>query len=499
MLILISIKHVANAMRRHTTTCSARLLVILVALASAFCGSRALGASPNIIWIIADDLSPDLGCYGCEDVSTPNIDRLAKQGTRFTNAFATAPVCSSSRSALITGVFQTTTGTHHHRASVKHPLPKPVEPITELFRRAGYFVCNSNATMKEAGKKDYNFSWPAGDLFDSTDWSDRANNQPFFAQVQIHEPHRDFRIARKPNRADNVRIPSYYPDHPVIRVDWANYLASVEACDRKVGRVLKRLEEEKLIDNTIVFFFGDHGRPHYRDKQWLYDGGIRVPLIVSWPNRMPSGIVRDDLVSLIDVSASTTTAAGIQHPSWMQGIDMFSKDFNRSMVFAARDRCGSTRDRIRCVRTDRYKYIRNFFPNRPYTQHSGYKELQYPGMTVARVLKDRGELTGPPAIFWSDTRPTEELYDLVEDPEETKNLFAEPQLAATLIKLRSELDHWMDHTSDQGGVAESLQALRDTIDSSNQWYERKMKQRGLSNKVDPNVYLRWWENKLGLQ
>ena len=237
---------------------------------------------PNILWIIADDLSPDLGCYGYEGVSTPNIDRLASEGARYTAAFATAPACSSARSAFITGVYQTTTGTHHHRTTNKKPLPQPVEPITKLLRRAGYFVCNGNANMSKPGKQDYNFVTSKA-MFDGHSWSQRSEGQPFFAQVQIKEPHRDFVRAKNPGRADNVVIPGYYPEHPVIRADWANYLASVEVLDRRVGEILGRLKQEGLADNTVVFFFGDHGRPHYRDKQWLYDGGIRVPLIVRCP------------------------------------------------------------------------------------------------------------------------------------------------------------------------------------------------------------------------
>ncbi len=318
--------------------------------------------------------------YGYEGVSTPNIDRLAQHGARYTSAFATAPVCSTSRSALITGVYQTTTGTHQHRTPNKKPLPAPIEPITDLMRRAGYYVCNGNSEMKKAGKSDYNFKYD-GKMYDAADWSKRRNGQPFFAQVQINEPHRDFVRAKDQDRAAHVQIPSYYPEHPVIRADWANYLESIEVLDRKVGSVLQRLEREGLTDNTVVFFFGDHGRPHYRDKQWLYDGGIRVPLIVRWPERIQPGTVRNELVSLVDVSAATLGLAGVQLPAWMHGRDMLADNFaGREMVFAARDRAGSTLDRVRCVRTDRFKYIRNFHPDRPYSQHSGYKVLQYPGL-----------------------------------------------------------------------------------------------------------------------
>jgi uncharacterized sulfatase len=454
----------------------------------------------NVVWIIADDLSPELGCYGYAGVATPHIDRLAAAGARYTNAFTTAPVCSPSRSALITGVFQTSTGTHQHRTTNKLPLPKPVEPITALMRRAGYFVCNSNATMNRSGKTDYNFKF-AGKMFDAADWSigkkGRKPGQPFFVQVQIHEPHRDFVPASDATRAQQVQIPAYYPEHPVIRADWANYLASIEVLDRHVGAVIDRLEREQLADNTVVFFFGDHGRPHYRDKQWLYDGGIRVPLLVRWPRRIKAGDVRDQLVSLLDVTAATLAVAGINTPAWMDGQDMLADGYaGRELIFAARDRCGNTLDRIRCVRTKRFKYIRNFYPDRPYTQHSGYKELQYPGMTVARVLKLRGELTGPAAQFWADRRPAEELYDLSVDPEELNNVADDPGHAATLTSMRNHLQQWIKDTDDQGRIAEV--GVKATVESSNRWYRGKLQQRGLSADIKPADYLKWWETHLGL-
>lgn len=452
---------------------------------------------PNVVWIISDDLSPDLGCYGYKGVDTPNIDRLAQQGARYTSAFSTAPVCSTSRSALITGVYQTSTGTHQHRTLNKQTLPKPVEPITELLRRAGYFVCNSNSTMKRAGKSDYNFKF-TGKMYDAADWSNRKKGQPFFAQVQIHEPHRDFVQAKDRSRAMKVQIPSYYPEHPVIRVDWANYLESIEVLDHKVGNVLNRLEEEGIADNTVVFFFGDHGRPHYRDKQWLYDGGIRVPLIIRWPQKISSGEVCDKLVSLIDVSAATLGLAEVPIPEWMHGRDMLSEDFSgREMIFAARDRSGSTLDRVRSVRTKHFKYIRNFHPNRPYSQHSGYKILQYPGVTAARVLHLHDELAGAPAIFWSEKRPAEELYQLASDSEELKNLADVPAYKKTLQKLRNELDEWIQRTDDKGRFSEKDEAA--AVSSSNRWYQGRMKKRGLSPEVDPADYLKWWKKELGIK
>lgn len=454
----------------------------------------------NVVWIIADDLSPDLGCYGYEEVQTPHIDRLSNQGARYASAFATAPVCSSSRSAFITGVHQTTTGTHHHRTIDKHPLPKPIEPITEIMRRAGYYVCNVNSSMKRAGKSDYNFL-PASKMYDAPDWSKRKKGQPFFAQVQVHEPHRDFIKAKTDVAKRDYKIPAYYPEHRVIRADWANYMQSVEVLDAKVGDVIARLEKEGLTEQTVVFFFGDHGRPHYRDKQWLYDGGVRVPLIVKWPKRIQPGTVHREMVSLIDVAAATVAIAGEEIPDWMQGRDLLADDFHgREMVFAARDRCGSTLDRIRSVRTKSFKYIRNFEPERSYSQHSGYKEMQYPGMTVARVLKMKGQLTGPPSKFWAEKRPAEELYDLENDPDELHNLADSDAHAKVLKQLRDALNLWIKETNDQGRFPEaSPEKLQTMVAPSDKWYRDRMKKRGLPPHPDPEAYLKWWESELGLR
>ncbi|MBA2113646.1 sulfatase family protein [Bremerella alba] len=471
-----------------------RTLVLL----TVFYVTTAISAAerPNIVWIIADDLSPELGCYGYQGVSTPNIDRLADQGHRYTEAFSTSPVCSSSRSAFITGVYQTATGTHHHRTEVKRPLPSPVVPILTLLKDAGYYLSNSNSTMTRPGKTDYNFT-TQGQVFDGIDWSMREKGQPFFAQIQIHEPHRAFIRAKDLARADDVEIPSYYPEHPVIRADWANYLASIETLDQHVGAVVQRLKDEGEFDKTVIFFFGDHGRPHYRDKQWLYDGGLRVPLVVHLPGHLSSGVVNNDLVSLIDVSATTIAVAGLPVPEWMDGQDFLSDDFaGRTMIFAARDRCGDAVDRIRCVRTDSFKYIRNDFPELPYTQRSGYKELQYPGMTVARVLKQQGKLEGPPAHFWTESRPAEELYDLNADPDETNNVADDKKYAKVLATLRNELDQWIAGTNDYGYQPEPQ--LQETIEASRKWSNGAFKRRGLSPDVKPDVYLNWWEKELGV-
>jgi N-sulfoglucosamine sulfohydrolase len=417
-------------------------------------------ARPNILWLIAEDLSPDLGCYGNRAVQTPNLDRLAREGMRFTNAFVTGPVCSASRSAIATGMYQTTIGAHNHRSHRDdgYRLPHGVEPFTRYLQRAGYHtsnVLNAAPGVRGTGKTDFNFV--TEDIFDGKDWAERRKGQPFYAQVNFSETHRPFRrCPERPVDPARVEVPPCYPDHPWVRKDWAMYLETLQNLDTKVGKVLARLEQEGLAEDTIVFFFGDHGRPMPRDKQFLYDGGIRIPLLIRIPEKYrPAGYqpggVSDALVSAIDITATTLRLAGVEPPTHMEGRPFFGPGVQpREFIIAARDRCDETVDRIRCVRTRRFKYIRNFFPERPYTQQNVYKDVNYVTLAVMRQLQEAGKLTGPPAAFLAPRRPPEELYDLAADPHETRNLADDPKYRRTLEEMRAILDRWIRETGDQG-------------------------------------------------
>jgi arylsulfatase A-like enzyme len=430
------------------------LAVSLVALA------RAAPARPNILWMIAEDLSPDLGCYGNRAVETPNLDRLAREGMRFTNAFVTGPVCSASRSAIATGMYQTTIGAHNHRSHRDdgYRLPEGIEPFTRYLQRAGYHTSNvihAAPGVRGTGKTDFNFV--TEDIFEGKDWAERRKGQPFYAQVNFSETHRPFRrCPERPVDPARVEVPPCYPDHPWVRKDWAMYLETLQNLDAKVGQVLARLEQEGLAEDTIVFFFSDHGRPMPRDKQFLYDGGIGIPLLIRIPEKFrPAGYkpggVSDALVSAIDITATTLRLAGVEPPAHMEGRAFFGPGVQpREFIIAARDRCDETADRIRCVRTRRFKYIRNFFPDRPYTQQNVYKDVNYVTLAVMRQLQGEGKLTGPPAAFLAPRRPAEELYDLAADPHETRNLADDPKHRRTLDRMRAILDRWIRETGDQG-------------------------------------------------
>lgn len=451
---------------------------------------------PNVVWVISDDLGPELGCYGYPDVATPNLDRLAAAGARYTHAFSTAPVCSASRTAFQTGLYQTTVGGHHHNTRDKRKLPDSVPTVTELMQRAGYFVSNGRGYPEtRLAKSHLNFVYDAREFFDGIDWSERAEGQPFFAQVQIKEPHRPFVKADRPR--PDAPIPPYYPEHPVTRADWANYLASIEVLDQKVGAVLDRLDEEGLADNTLIIFFGDHGRPHVRGKQWLYDGGVHTPLIVRWPGKVKAGTVYDQLTSLLDLMPTTLAVAGVEG-SKTPGTNLLSAEWNgHEQLFAARDRCGDAPDRIRSVRTRDFKYIRNFHPELPYLQHSGYKKLSYPVETLMKVMHEQGRWDTP---FMATTRPAEELYNLRADPHELTNLATDPAHASTLKEMREAVIHWIEVSGDQGAIDES-----ETVDlvalkaEKWKWYENTMKKRTLDPNLSDRAYLNWWKKELGVE
>jgi arylsulfatase A-like enzyme len=298
------------------------LLVALSTLVRA-ADAPARQAGPNILWIIMDDVGAELPCYGEKAIQTPNIDRLVREGTKFDRAFLTASVCSPSRSAMITGMYQTTIGAHHHRSgrgTEKIHLPAGVEPASALFQRAGYHISNGDypAKGKGTGKTDYNFEWDP-QIYDANDWAARQPGQPFFAQLQLwggknrNDNGRWYReVAPKAlgtlTRPEDVTLPPYYPRDPVLLEDWAQYLDCIRYCDLQVGSILRRLETEGILDQTFVILMGDNGISHARGKQFLYDEGIRTPFIVRGPG-VARGAVRGDLIEHIDMAATSLAAA----------------------------------------------------------------------------------------------------------------------------------------------------------------------------------------------
>lgn len=405
-----------------------------------------LGEKPNILWIMIEDWSTDLSCYGTPLVHTPHIDKLADQGIRFERAYTTSPVCSTSRSAMMTGFHQNYIGAHQHRTANKKPLPFGIRPIPHLLEEAGYFT----GTMVGA-KTDCNFT-VSKPLFMGKSWKERKPGQPFFVQATFGGTHRSFvRDPERPINADDVKLPPYYPDLPLVRRDWANGLETVQVVDRQVGQLLQQLEDDGLADNTIVFFIGDHGRCHIRGKQFLYEAGVRIPLIVRWPEHIKAGSVSDQLVSSLDICQTIVKLAGGKPAHELHGLYLFGEDVTeRKHVHFNRDKMDSTHDAMRAVRNDRYKLIHNLMPQRAYCQLNEYKERQYPILSLMNVLHMQGKLNAVQARFMADSKPEFELYDLDTDPHEINNLADVPQHAATKTELLAEIARWRTDVHDAG-------------------------------------------------
>lgn len=487
----------------HKTTLLFLLIVCLAPMletwAQSVNGPNNNEKRPNILWLIAEDMSPHLGCYGT-DIKTPSIDKLASEGMRFTRAYTTAPVCSTSRSAFMTGMYQTSIGAHNHRSHREdgYVLPAGVNILPDYFRDAGYFTANivhitdnpKERFFRGTGKTDWNFNTD-GKPFDSNRWSDLKNNQPFYAQINFSETHRgkDWDNAHQhietPADPDSVSFPPYYPDHPITRSVWAQYHNAIMALDRKVGKVVHQLKEDGILDNTIVVFMSDHGAAMPRSKQWPYESGLNIPLIIRWPKnfeapeKWSSGCVDSRLIASIDISASSLAWAGIDRPLTMQGRVFLGSqvDPDRKYVFGGRDRGDETVDRIRTVRDTRYRYIRNFMPDRPFLQLNRYKEWSYPIIGLMRKLHSEGKLDSIQSNLMSPTRPVEELYDLDNDPFEIHNLADNPEHQGKLKELRAVLETWIIETNDQGRWIEPESVHRYWEEQMEKAYGERLRQR----------------------
>ena len=447
------------------------LLCTLIARAEpALAAEDASDTRPNIVWVFIEDMNGWYGCYGDDTVPTPNVDALAERGVRFDRAYMPAGVCSATRSAIALGAMQTSLGVHNHRSSRKRArgeaiyLPEGVKSMYQLMREAGYYVSSNT------GKDDFNFIWDRGDFYDQTaggmgfndkHWRSRPGGKPFFAQIQLRGGKNSGKGFEKTDPA-KVSVPPYYPDHEVIRKEIAHHYDTIRQTDKELEGIIAALKEDGLIDNTIVFFWTDHGMRLHRHKQWLYEGGIRVPLIVAGPGIEP-GTSRDDLVSGIDISAATLAIAGVDiaEHDWIEGRDFFAEDHEpRDYVISARDRCDYTIDRVRAVTTMKYKYLRNYLTDRTFMQPQ-YRDGR-PHMEVCRQLYKEGKLNEVQAFMWGPRVP-EELYDLEKDPHEINNLADDPAYAEVLAEHRAILERWVKETGDKGQYPESVESLRGVL------------------------------------
>ena len=430
-----------------------------------FCVFQNLLARPNILWISAEDIGPQFGCYGDPHAITPNIDRLASQGTRYTNAYTTAGVCAPCRSGIITGMYQNSIGTHHMRCN--SILPSWLKPFPKALKESGYYCTNNSKT-------DYQFSKPStNEIWDQSGsrahWKNRKKDQPFFAVFNYTGCHESgiaseskyksvtanltAKERQDPNKIST--LPPYYPDTPAVREDWKRNYELITAMDSWAGSLIKEIKDQGLYEETIIFFWSDHGVGLPRAKRWLYHSGTHVPLIVRIPGQL-AGKVDHQLVSSIDFGPTVLNLAGIKVHDNLQGRAFLGKNLSapRKYVFGARDRMDERYDIIRAVFDGRFRYIRNFEPLKPYYQYMNTPEK---GATMREIRRAENEssLTVAGKLFSSSEKPVEELYDIKVDPHEINNLASDSKYLSKIKLMRNVMSNWQSTIGDIGLIPEA--------------------------------------------
>jgi arylsulfatase A-like enzyme len=435
------------------------LLAIPILLFPTILTAQSQSPRPNILWLTTEDINPHLGCYGDTYATTPNIDRMAAKGVIYTNCWSNAPVCAPARTTIISGVYANSTGAEHMRSLV--PMPAFMQMYPQLLREAGYYCTNNN-------KEDYNLQ-KRGKVWDESSktahWKNRKPGQPFFAvfnDMITHESQirsRPHALVHDPAKAP---VPSYMPDTPEVRHDWAQYYDNISKSDENVGKALWELQEAGLADDTIVFYYGDHGSGMPRSKRYLYNSGLNAAFVVYIPpkfkNLMPKDFVpgskSDRLVAFVDLAPTLLSLIGVKPPQWMQGHAFLGsyEDAPQEFLFGFRGRMDERYDMMRSTRDQRYVYIRNYMPHRTYGDGNAYM-FQTPTTRVWKELFVAGKLTPPQSYFW-ETKPSEELYDLQTDHDEIYNLAASPDYQPILQRLRKAQRDWISRIRDVGFLPE---------------------------------------------
>ena len=465
---------------KRLVTCFLIVSAILIHVAKS---SESTQGRPNFVYIALEDITPMMGCYGDTYAKTPNFDRLAEEGIIFTRAYSPGPVCSVSRSSIVSGMYPSTIGTINHRSRVE--LPAFLKLIPEIMRDAGYYTCNNP-------KLDYNSrKQPWDDSSTTAHWRNRPDKkQPFFAKFDFRETHSGITkvpesriIEERLNRLKpgdfhdpaEVSIPPYHPDDPEFRRVWARYYDSVTQVDYRAGEIFDQLKEDGLWENTIIFVWSDHGTGLPRAKHTIWEQGTHVPLIVRFPEKYQhlapskSGTASDDLVSLMDMGPSVMKMAGIDTPDWMQGRALLcnSDAEKREFVVAVRNRLDTRTEMMRSIRDNRYRYQRNFYPHLPYKPYEHY-EFGAPVVQRWVELARAGKLTGDLELMAARFKPLEELYDSENDPFMVHNVADDPEYADVLERMRARLHGWMLETRDLG-LIEETQCLLGAMHYGSPW------------------------------
>lgn len=427
---------------------------------------------PNILWITCEDISPNLGAYGDTYAHTPNLDKLAIEGVLYTNAIASAPVCAVARSSIITGMYASSQGTQYMRCDGQ--LPEGTQLYPEYLRTAGYFCTNNRKT-------DYNLALDHKACWDvctnKAHWRDRPNpDQPFFSifnfgtshESRVNDANRykqaiadlDPNLLKAPGQ---VPLPPYYPDLDTVRELYSRYYNIITAMDQEVGALLGELEADGLMENTIIIFYSDHGAGIPRHKRWLYDSGLKVPMIVKVPKQyqhlLPhtSGQSTDELVSFIDLPPTLLKLANLPIPDHMQGRAFLGENLSpeRAYVYGGRDRMDERYDMQRAVRSKQFKYIRYYEPYQAFCQYMNTPE-QGGIMKAIRQAAEEGILPPAGQHIVAPSKPPEELFDLQADPWELNNLASDPKYLSQLEKMRKAHADWSDRTKDTGLIPETI-------------------------------------------
>ncbi|MGH7947079.1 MAG: sulfatase-like hydrolase/transferase, partial [Opitutaceae bacterium] len=419
------------------------------------CGDRVLAADkPNILWLTSEDHGPEMGCYGDVNARTPNVDALAAQGMLFKKAWSNHPVCAPARSAIISGLYATSSGGVHMRSMV--PMPAGTKMYPAFLREAGYYCTNNS-------KEDYNVEKAEGTWDESSPrahWRERRSGQPFFAVFNSTKSH-ESQIRTRPHKQiaapAKMRIPAYHPDTPEVRQDWAQYYDKVSEADADAGARLKEVEEAGLADDTIVFYYGDHGSGMPRSKRWPSNSGLHVPMVVCFPAKwrhlapreyQPGG-KSDRMVSFVDLAPTVLSIAGTRPPEWMQG-HAFAGPFQTGLqpyLYGSRGRMDERMDGVRSVTDGRYVYLRNFYPHVSQAQHVSY-QFETPTTRIWHELYDKGKADEAQSLFWRTPKAPEELYDLQNDRDEVRNLAGSAEHRAVLEKMRTALRTHLERIRD---------------------------------------------------
>lgn len=434
--------------------------------------SGGTGELPNILWLTTEDIGPEIGCYGDQNATTPVIDALAARGVTYANAYASAPVCAPARSSIITGMYAPSLGSHHMRSTGK--FPSELRYFPEYLAEKGYYCSNNSKT-------DYNLKYDVTRIWDESSskahWRNRkSEDQPFFAVFNFGGTHESAVNGKEKHLrviedvpADllkapgEISIPPYFPDTPVVRELWARYYNNITALDFWIKKLLDQLKDDGLAENTVVFFYGDHGAGVPRHKRWLYDSGLRVPMIVYAPAKytqllpVKPGKTTDELVSFVDLAPTVLNLAGIEVPENMQGRAFLGEHLTpeREYIFAARDRMDERYDMQRAVRDKQYKYIRYYDPAKPFTQYMNTPE-KGAIMVAIREGHRKGTLPEHGKKLMQSGKPVEELFDVTSDPFELNNLAGDERYEDILRRMREAHKEWSAGIYDSGLIPETI-------------------------------------------